>query len=67
MSNEADIRAAQFAIDAMKATAGLETDNGRATDLWHLLRCLLEWSDHHNLDFDAELSDVRDHLARGEA
>ncbi|AXQ69044.1 hypothetical protein HOU02_gp165 [Caulobacter phage CcrBL9] len=58
---QAQIEAAQAAIDLNTAKVGLETeDSSPGTDLFHLLGSLLTWADAWGVDFDDILSQVRE-------
>ncbi|AFU87889.1 hypothetical protein CcrColossus_gp019 [Caulobacter phage CcrColossus] len=63
MSYDTKTLAAQTIIDAHTAGRGLEDDQSRATDLYHVLDSLLTWCDFHRVDFDATLSELRADLA----
>ena len=63
MATYTPIEAAQAAIDAHQHTMHLENFNGKATDLWHLVWSLLDWCDHHGVNFDDIVADARDERA----
>lgn len=51
------VNAAQAAIDAHRASAGIIGDHG--VQLWHLLASLRTWCNAHDIDFDTVLEEVK--------
>ena len=56
------VDSAQAAIDVHSEGLALEAGSDPATDLFHLILSLLGWSDARGVDFDAAVSNARQHL-----
>lgn len=59
------VSAARAAIDAHNAALRLEDGNSRETDIWHVVRSLIEYSEAHAVDFNAVVADVRRDMVEG--
>lgn len=63
-SSGRSVAAAQAAIDTNIDLLRLEADHPPETQLFQLLVSLVEWCDHHELDFDLVMENVRQHFIR---
>ena len=60
---QASVAAFQVALETHNKAYRLEKGNGPEVDVFHMVASAIEFCDHHHLDFDLILEDVRTHFA----
>jgi hypothetical protein len=57
--SDASVVVMQALLEQHDLRMGLEPDSANETRVWHLLYSLIEYCDHHSLDLDLILENVR--------